>query len=85
MINRKQKEEVFNKELGFRLMRRRQALHISQATLGLELDVTAQQIQKYESGKSRLSPEKLSLCANVLGVPVGYFYGEVDAHSLGIL
>jgi len=79
MIQRdNKKEESFNKALGLRLMVRRQNLQITQNTLGAYLGVTGQQVQKYENGKNRISPEKLKKCAEFLEIPVGYFYGEVE-------
>lgn len=52
-----------------RLMRR-----MKQKDLGLALGVSPQQIQKYESGKNVLSPDKLRICARVFDVPMIYFF-----------
>lgn len=80
MINRK--EESFNRSLGLRLMVLRQSQKISQEELGVSIGVSGQQIQKYEHGINRITPEKLALCANILNVPVGYFYGENEEAGL---
>lgn len=69
----------FDQELGARLRQVRQMKRISQECLGEILGVTFQQIQKYETGCNRMSPEKLNKCSEVFGVPVGYFFGE-DSH-----
>jgi transcriptional regulator with XRE-family HTH domain len=45
--------------IGARMRERRQALGISQAALGQELGVTFQQIQKYETGRNRVSATRL--------------------------
>ena len=45
------------------------ALHISQEKLGDALDLTFQQVQKYEKGSNRVSASKLQQIAHVLGVP----------------
>ena len=45
--------------IGARMRVRRQALGISQADLGKTLGVSFQQIQKYESGKNRVSAGRL--------------------------
>lgn len=66
----------FDACLGFRLRAIRQMRRISQECLGTALGVTFQQIQKYESGANRICPEKLYKCAQVLGVPVGYFFDQ---------
>ena len=38
------------------------------------LDVSYQQVQRYESGKNVLSVDKLQLIAEFLDVPVDYFF-----------
>jgi transcriptional regulator with XRE-family HTH domain len=56
-------------EVGHRMRARRMMLGISQSELGAALDVTCQQIQKYESGVNRV--EKL---VATLRVPIAYFF-----------
>jgi len=59
-----------------RLMRR-----MKQKDLGNALGVSPQQIQKYESGKNVLSPDKLRICAHVFDVPMIYFFPSVNDPS----
>jgi len=66
----------FDEELGTRLRKIRQNKRISQECLGQWLGVTFQQIQQYESGSTRIAPEKLQKCAEMFSVPVGYFFGQ---------
>jgi transcriptional regulator with XRE-family HTH domain len=47
---------------------------LSQTELGKLAGVTFQQIQKYEKGKNRIGSSRLHLIAQVLGVPVNYFF-----------
>jgi transcriptional regulator with XRE-family HTH domain len=47
---------------------------MSQTELGGALDVTFQQVQKYETGSNRISAGRLQQIAEVLEVPVTYFY-----------
>jgi transcriptional regulator with XRE-family HTH domain len=55
---------------------------MSQTELGGVLDVTFQQVQKYETGSNRISAGRLQQIAEVLEVPVTYFYsGVFDAHD----
>lgn len=49
---------------------------ISQTELGGILDVTFQQVQKYETGTNRISAGRLQQIAEVLDVPVTYFYAN---------
>ena len=68
-------EEEFNQALGFRLMTLRQSHKMSQEYLGAKLGVRYQQIQKYETGVTRMPPERIAACARILGVPIEYFFG----------
>lgn len=52
-------------------------LGLSQANLAAEIGVTFQQVQKYESGKDRISCGKLYKIAKVLRVPIFYFYKDI--------
>ena len=54
---------------------------ISQTELGGVLDVTFQQVQKYKTGTNRISAGRLQQIAEVLDVPVTYFYAGVDTNG----
>jgi len=54
---------------------------ISQTELGNVLNVTFQQIQKYETGTNRISAGRLQQIAEVLDVPVAYFYSCTDSNG----
>ena len=56
---------------------------ISQTELGGILDVTFQQVQKYETGTNRISAGRLQQIAEVLDVPVTYFYSGSDGNGNG--
>jgi transcriptional regulator with XRE-family HTH domain len=56
-------------EVGHRMRARRMMLGMSQSQVGVALDVTCQQIQKYESGVNRV--EKF---AATLRVPITHFF-----------
>ena len=51
---------------------------LSQQALGNELEVTFQQIQKYESGKNRIAASQLFILAQMLKVPVEEFFRMRD-------
>lgn len=51
---------------------------MSQTELGGVLDVTFQQVQKYETGSNRISAGRLQQIAEVPGVPVTYFYSGLE-------
>jgi transcriptional regulator with XRE-family HTH domain len=65
--------------VGGRVRLRRMLLGISQEKLGEQLGLTFQQIQKYEKGVNRISASRLFDLAQVLRVPVQYFYEELPS------
>ena len=70
-----------NNEIGAAVRRRRQELSLSQEELASRLQISTQQIQRYESGKDRLNVEKLQALALALSVPVSYLLchdGDVE-------
>lgn len=70
--------------VGQRVRERRKVLGITQDRLAQALDLTFQQVQKYERGVNRMSASKLFEAAQVLDVPVNWFFeGEAIATSRG--
>ncbi len=65
---------VDNKMIGHGIRQRREQLNISQERLGEMIGVTYQQIQKYEKGTNRVSAERLSNIADILNVPISFFF-----------
>jgi transcriptional regulator with XRE-family HTH domain len=68
-------------EVGRRIRTRRLAKGISQTALGRPLGVTFQQIQKYEKGVNRVGAGRLQQIAELLDVPVSFFFGTTDGDS----
>ncbi|MCA8901477.1 MAG: helix-turn-helix transcriptional regulator [Hyphomonas sp.] len=60
--------------VGQQVRQARRELGLTQDALAAMLGITFQQIQKYESGQSRLSAGRLRDVAIALGKPVGFFY-----------
>jgi transcriptional regulator with XRE-family HTH domain len=60
--------------IGARMRERRLALSISQEQLGRKLDVSFQQIQKYESGKNRVSAARLFEICKALNVSLSSMF-----------
>ena len=60
--------------LGRRLRRRRRLLGLTQQQLAGACGVRFQQIQKYECAANRMSAARIWQLAEVLQVPVSYFY-----------
>ena len=60
--------------IGGKIRLRRTMLGISQQKLGDLLSLTFQQVQKYERGSSRVGGSRLFQIAQVLEVPIAYFF-----------
>ncbi len=70
--------------VGARIRSRRKAIKVSQEVLANFLNLTFQQVQKYERGANRVSASMLVRIAQRLGTSVGYLVGEVeDPNILG--
>jgi len=66
--------------VGHRVRQRRTLLGLSQERLATALDLTFQQVQKYERGANRIGAGRLYQLARALDVPVTYFFDDmVDA------
>lgn len=63
-----------DRHVGGRVRMRRILVGMSQEKLGEALGLTFQQVQKYEKGSNRISASRLSHIAQVLGVPVTFFF-----------
>jgi transcriptional regulator with XRE-family HTH domain len=63
--------------VGGRIRMRRLLLGMNQETLANALGLTFQQVQKYEGGANRVSASRLSAMAEILGVPISYFFGDL--------
>ena len=70
-----------DKHIGTRLRVRRVLLGMSQQALASRLGVSFQQIQKYEKGTNRISASRLYRAAQVLEVPVTYFFEQYETDS----
>lgn len=64
--------------VGGRLRLARTLRGCSQETLGQAIGVSAQQVQKYESGANRISASALFRLCDFLGRPVGWLFEGLD-------
>ncbi len=70
----KKEPNPVDRHVGSRVRMRRVLIGLSQEKLGDALGLTFQQVQKYEKGTNRIGASRLHQLANVLGVPVSFFY-----------
>ena len=74
-------EGNFNKHLGSKLRMRRLALGLTQTKVAQAINVTFQQIQKYEKGTNGISSLRIMQLATFLKVPVVYFFDDFPGFS----
>ena len=69
-------EEGFNIHLGRKLRMRRLSLGLTQTKVAQAINVTFQQIQKYEKGTNGVSSNRLMQLSQFLKVPIIYFFED---------
>ena len=74
-------EGNFNRHLGSKLRMRRLALGLTQTKVAQAINVTFQQIQKYEKGTNGISSLRIMQLSNFLKVPVVYFFEDFPGYS----
>ena len=75
-------EESFNPHLGRKLRMRRLSLGLTQTKVANAINVTFQQIQKYEKGTNGVSSSRLIQLSNFLKVPITYFFEDFTESNL---
>ena len=69
--------------VGSRVRMRRRKLELKQWHLADGLGVTIQQIQKYETGATRVSAGRLQQLSQLLQVPIPFFFKGLPAAAVG--
>ena len=77
-------EANFNKHLGSKLKTRRLALGLTQTKVAKAINVTFQQIQKYEKGTNGVSSLRLLQLSNYLKVPINYFFEDFSEYLVNL-
>ena len=77
-------EVSFNKHLGGKLKLRRLALGLTQTKVANAINVTFQQIQKYEKGTNGVSSIRLLQLSNYLKVPINYFFEDFSEYLINL-
>ena len=73
-----------NQHLGKKLRARRSSLGLTQTQVARAINVTFQQIQKYEKGTNGVSSIRLLQLANYLKVPVNYFFEDFSEYLINL-
>jgi transcriptional regulator with XRE-family HTH domain len=74
-----------DKRIGARLRFWRRIVNTNAKQLARKLNITYQQLQKYEKGINRVSASRLHRIARELQVPIGYFYQDLEPIELNSL
>ena len=74
-------EGNFNRHLGSKLRMRRLALGLTQTKVAQAINVTFQQIQKYEKGTNGISSLRIMQLSTFLKVPVVYFFEDYPEYN----
>ena len=69
-------DDNFNIHLGKKLRMRRLSLGLTQTKVAQAINVTFQQIQKYEKGTNGVSSNRLMQLSQFLKVPIIYFFED---------
>ena len=77
-------EENFNIHLGRKLRIRRLSLGLTQTKVAKAINVTFQQIQKYEKGTNGVSSIRLLQLSNYLKVPINYFFEDFSDYLITV-
>ena len=73
-------EANFNRHLGSKLRMRRLSLGLTQTKVAQAINVTFQQIQKYEKGTNGISSLRIMQLSNFLKVPVVFFFEDFPSY-----
>lgn len=76
-------ENAIESHVAARIRLRRGLLGMSQSDLARALGLTFQQVQKYERGSNRVSVGKLVRMAEILDVPLTFFFDGLEVPGLG--
>lgn len=68
-------------QVGHHIRLARQMRKMTQGQLAERINLTFQQVQKYERGSNRVAVSTLVLIAEALAVPVGYFFEGLQLNA----
>lgn len=81
----KKRPNPIDVHVGCRIRLRRTMSGMSQERLGDSLGITFQQIQKYERGTNRVGASRLQNIANILDVPVSFFFENSPGQDTSLI
>jgi transcriptional regulator with XRE-family HTH domain len=76
VLNMTAEDDIINKRIGRRVRMVRQIRGFKLKDIGEALNMTWQQVQKYEVGKNKIPLNKLMMLSKILNVPMNTFTEE---------
>jgi transcriptional regulator with XRE-family HTH domain len=73
--------DAIGRRVSARLAARRQQLGIDRALLDLVMNVRDGTVGRLEAGRSRIAPSRLFRLANILSVPIDWFFDEAESEA----
>jgi transcriptional regulator with XRE-family HTH domain len=73
--------DAIDRRVSARLAARRQELGIDRALLDLVMNVRDGTVGRLETGRSRIAPSRLFRLANILSVPIDWFFDEAESEA----
>gem|GEM_PF-335495 len=85
MTRKARAPDAVDAAVGKKIRARRKSLGMTLSDLAQQVGITFQQFQKYETGKNRIGASNLSKVADILKLPISYFFSEptVENPSFG--
>ncbi len=70
-------EEIINRAIGARILIFRKSRQLTRTKLAKILNITQQQLDKYEKGINRISAAKLAMISKKFKIDISYFYNDL--------
>ncbi len=81
MARNNKEMDAFDKKIGIKIQNLRLDKGLSRQQLAPKLDITHQQLQKYEGAINRVSVGRLTLIARALDKDISYFFEQEDINK----
>lgn len=81
MARKTERVDELDKHIGRRIREQRENLGLTQSQLAQAINVSYQQVHKYEHGANRISAGRLWLIAETLNVNIQHFFEGINSHS----
>lgn len=73
-----EEEKKINKLIGIKILSFRKRNNLTRVNLAKSLNMTHQQLDKYEKGINKISAAKLAIIAKKLNINISYFYEDLS-------